>query len=465
VNIPEPNPNEHLNNNGTNKMALNNGILLTPFREKRQKYNMELPNTDRNYDEYDIFCLLGKLYYYFYRVNRSSTQYTSQNGLDLSMERYTFIISSEPLCRGSDGNIFPVPCPIHKSEGCQCSCNSESMCVKLGAQDIIAITVKIMDGNKEIKLSEKDNVKLQKFIDGSTTDVERRRCLLLYDKAYTDYPLDWLKCIIPFIVIDEKYKPYYNNNLLSVNLEADADYTNLFSSILKQVEQQIKIMDDQGIIPLCPVIDKVFIRKWRLRHVVELERTIKHQLTYTANLKLYSPSWSDDRICKHKGQFMRNIRHGKTEIVLNMNDLVLRHCYSISLFQLGLEYYFYKDNVHIVIDNIHSGIRCADLLDLIQQKVKNKGKILGLRKYKPTIFRKHLTHDGSLSSPVASSGNSKVLSLREQKEQKETQEVREEQEDKTIEVKAPRLSLYSTLEDGQLLSVLGSLNEEIIPNQ
>lgn len=207
----------------------------------------------------------------------------------------------------------------------------------------VRLYLNVMDAGQFKPIDNEIANKLQKKVDEYTSDVDMKDyCLLMSVYDIKDFPVAWVKTVMPFISLDSVYHHFYDdaegslfiryNNLMDYPREFNKDHDILYG--------WLKNMYKRGVVLLDRVLQKEFISNWKLRQVDSEQDD---------ELTLYEPTWKDSRFASDPYLFLID-RLGHMPIDISMGNDLINLCTRHAIAKVigdKFEFRFHRDKVHL----------------------------------------------------------------------------------------------------------------------
>jgi len=241
-------------------------MLTTPYFRTIMDFTQEEPilGPESNYDSYNIFCLMSRLRYFNL---------------------------------GQPYLLQPISVPLDNR---------------------MVVTIKVFDKNgEEVILSVEQERIYQGEIDRILQE-HPQHCLLFNPKAISQYPLYWLRSIIPYLKIDARYEPHFEGDVILARLNfEEPNYMELYQDLLEQLGDQLDRLYKSGTF----VTEKAFATTWGLT-LIEGD--------------LYRAYWNDNTVAKDRVVFFYEREQGLPLRFEVGTNLVVRHYITYGLSKVPL---------------------------------------------------------------------------------------------------------------------------------
>jgi hypothetical protein len=283
--------------------------LLTPFsREIGEEVGLEpVPLPVPNYLPYDLLCLKTKLNSYLYQLDPTFTTNYILKELHKEMRLTVEIYKG--------GKFYPVQNPL--------------------ADQIQRLINKSYHLYPDYLLLMDARIPIQR----GTQTLTR----------------SWVSSMLPFMQLNEKWKPIYDSGRIFINLRDDPEVDDRLSRLRDIIVNLLFTYYNRGVIPCSTRFYSNFIQKWQLSLVHQLPETFDIPNQFA----LYEPLWSNKDFAPDPVQFLMERLQGKEEIQVYVGDnFVRRHFVAIELRKIdkNLKFIFHDDEVLIPAINIQEAI-------------------------------------------------------------------------------------------------------------
>lgn len=201
-------------------------------------------------------------------------------------------------------------------------------------QGAMYVTVTFFKSGIPFKMSVDDELVISNAV---KSIMNRRHLCCLLDIKTLDYPQDWLKSIMPFLVEDSIIR----GDTIYIALDPDSDYESVWGQLYFETLQAIDVMSQNGYIVINN--DKSFIHNWQLIQVAKIGDSDSQSL--------FKANWIDTRLTgTNLAQFLLNKLNG---------DL------SVSFRHRDRDYSAYKHSFigrNVIVDNIHSLLEAQSVM-------------------------------------------------------------------------------------------------------
>lgn len=187
-------------------------------------------------------------------------------------------------------------------------------------------------------------------------------------KISSDIPsLSWILSVVPYLVIDEKYNSYVNDEGIFVELDPDSDYLSVFNALNIKLMEQLKEMYDVGVVVGGSELADLS-EKWQLA-VMDVG---------TSNPEVYYPRWKDERFAPNLVDFMLERMYGSKHITVEMPDSdVARHYIAIYLDREEIPYKFNGHEVLVEAEGLNEARMACSIISRALSELK--GRVMVIR--------------------------------------------------------------------------------------
>jgi hypothetical protein len=254
------------------------------------------------------------------------------------------------------------------------------------------MTINVLDGGEFVSLDKEQAAQIQRWIDEAIA-FEREYSLLITSRALIQYkgkqiPSYWVASMLPYVVINDIYQPFYHKGAIYIMLNPDEDFNSQWSLLHEQVIKTLIELHQDGAIVCHPERDELVIDDWALLPFNPSPAPEQDDLSQEA--LLYYPDWSDPRFAPDQQLFIRERLAGEKRIRLAVKSNVARHILTQELVQLQeelpvctptvcppkLEYTFSRCCLEIECQNLDQAQKLADLVDRVNETAY--GRIVSL---------------------------------------------------------------------------------------
>jgi len=223
------------------------------------------------------------------------------------------------------------------------------------------VTIKLVDGDKIIDMSNEEKREIEDLIKKYNTD-KLKYVLLEYPinlltKDNRKIPDTWIKQMFKFVSVDIGYNPYICDLGLAIDLHLVPDYKDLFITLTINISDYLMEMYDTGYIFRA---SKQVIQKWKLEPEGD-KGLYKYVGPKDPRLYYLYGSMTD---------FLLNLSiygYGVIYSYLPPDDFGYRHILTNNLgkinFNILTQSIFKQDRLDIIVDNLELAIKICDVID------------------------------------------------------------------------------------------------------